>query len=341
MSGSFGEPGPARDSGSLVAGTRVLRERWPVIVLVTLLCLLGVVALSLTATKEYEASSSLLSRESGVTALDRSCRRSPGRSGAQPVHQPPLGAVHGGRRSRRREARGTRSRRVGPARQGLRRGRTRRGPHHDHGIGPRSGARRAHCEPLRRGVRRLPARGRPGPRRRGRAAVAQAAGGRSRRRDRRAQAAGAVLAEGHRRPCGDHRRRRDRRSRRSTDQRRIPEAQARRGARPDPRARGGARDRLPDRSLRSPRQERSRTSRRCTAFARWPRSPIARAIRPASASGRRRWSRFGSCATGSRSSRPPRRSRWCSSPAPCPPRGSRQPPPAWPAPPRWRARTSC
>jgi capsular exopolysaccharide synthesis family protein len=58
-----------RDSAPLVAAARVLRERWPIIAGLTVACLAIALAFSLSATKQYEASSSLLFRQSDLTSL--------------------------------------------------------------------------------------------------------------------------------------------------------------------------------------------------------------------------------------------------------------------------------
>jgi succinoglycan biosynthesis transport protein ExoP len=68
-SGPSGLLDERRDSAPLVAAARVLRERWPIIAALTVACLGIALAFSLSATKQYEASSSLLFRQSDLTSL--------------------------------------------------------------------------------------------------------------------------------------------------------------------------------------------------------------------------------------------------------------------------------
>src|SRR5882672_568873 len=66
------DPRPGGDPvepSQLVGAVRVVRERWPLILAVTVICTLLMVALSLTATKQYESTSSLLLSKSDLTAL--------------------------------------------------------------------------------------------------------------------------------------------------------------------------------------------------------------------------------------------------------------------------------
>jgi capsular exopolysaccharide synthesis family protein len=65
-------PRPAGDPvepSQLVGAVRVVRERWPLILAVTVVCTLLMVGLSLTATKQYESTSSLLLSKSDLTSL--------------------------------------------------------------------------------------------------------------------------------------------------------------------------------------------------------------------------------------------------------------------------------
>lgn len=60
---------PVAESGSLVSALRVLRERWLMVLFVTLAVAGGAAALSLSATKEYQASATLLIRPSQLATL--------------------------------------------------------------------------------------------------------------------------------------------------------------------------------------------------------------------------------------------------------------------------------
>jgi capsular exopolysaccharide synthesis family protein len=66
---SYGVFDQSRDNAPLVAAARVLRERWPIIVATTAVCLGVVLVFSLTATKQYEGSSSVLLSQSDLTSL--------------------------------------------------------------------------------------------------------------------------------------------------------------------------------------------------------------------------------------------------------------------------------
>jgi capsular exopolysaccharide synthesis family protein len=61
--------GDAVEPSQLVGAARVVRERWPLILSVTVICTLLMVGLSLTATKKYESTASLLMSKSDLTAL--------------------------------------------------------------------------------------------------------------------------------------------------------------------------------------------------------------------------------------------------------------------------------
>src|SRR4051812_34145315 len=67
--GTAGPLDEQRDAAPLVAAARVLRERWPVIVLMVVICTGAAVAFSLSSTKQYDASASLLFRQSDLTSL--------------------------------------------------------------------------------------------------------------------------------------------------------------------------------------------------------------------------------------------------------------------------------
>jgi succinoglycan biosynthesis transport protein ExoP len=63
------EPESATDTSPLLNGVRVVRERWWIIALTTLVVTLALLALALSGTKQYEATSSLLIRSSDLTSL--------------------------------------------------------------------------------------------------------------------------------------------------------------------------------------------------------------------------------------------------------------------------------
>lgn len=69
MSPDSGGGLPRTEPTPLMGAVRVLRERWALIVAVALVCTLLMVGLSLTSTKEYESSASLLMRKSDLTSL--------------------------------------------------------------------------------------------------------------------------------------------------------------------------------------------------------------------------------------------------------------------------------
>jgi capsular exopolysaccharide synthesis family protein len=69
MNGPRPDLGMQHEGGSLVVALRVLRERWPVVLAALVVCTGVAVALSLSGTKQYSATSSLLLRESQLTGL--------------------------------------------------------------------------------------------------------------------------------------------------------------------------------------------------------------------------------------------------------------------------------
>ena len=62
-------PTEHRDASPLLTGVRVIRERWMLVLAAIVICTGVVVAFSLTATKQYEATASVLVRPSNLTAL--------------------------------------------------------------------------------------------------------------------------------------------------------------------------------------------------------------------------------------------------------------------------------
>jgi polysaccharide biosynthesis transport protein len=66
---SGSEFSPSSDRSALLAGIRVLRERWWLVLLCTLLCIGIAAALSLSSTKQYTAKATLLVRPSNLSAL--------------------------------------------------------------------------------------------------------------------------------------------------------------------------------------------------------------------------------------------------------------------------------
>jgi capsular exopolysaccharide synthesis family protein len=65
----LGDTGLAGDESSLIAGVRVLRERWWLIALCVVVCVVVATALAATSTKQYTATATLLSRSSNLAAL--------------------------------------------------------------------------------------------------------------------------------------------------------------------------------------------------------------------------------------------------------------------------------
>src|SRR3954449_6719679 len=69
MTTALGDPAQERESAALVGAWRVVRERWPIVLAAVVVCLTVVLGFSLTATKQYSSTASLLFRQSDLTTL--------------------------------------------------------------------------------------------------------------------------------------------------------------------------------------------------------------------------------------------------------------------------------
>jgi uncharacterized protein involved in exopolysaccharide biosynthesis len=69
MTGPLDDARAQREGSSLVSGLRVVRERWPIVLVSVVVCVGIAMAFALTATKQYDASARLLFRSSNLTTL--------------------------------------------------------------------------------------------------------------------------------------------------------------------------------------------------------------------------------------------------------------------------------